>query len=142
MRGMATVGVMTDWFMGVVLIILVVTVIAMLLRRRGGFGGFGGKPATAAAGFEQGTLTVTGISGRGAEDKNQQAYSTFTGTVLGASIPPTDIYGTLVVGAGDSELEVGQDLPVVYKPGKVTSTWRFGSLDPGPLDGGPAAPTQ
>ncbi|MFT3714428.1 MAG: hypothetical protein QM774_00350 [Gordonia sp. (in: high G+C Gram-positive bacteria)] len=109
----------------VFIVIIATALIAMLYARRNG--GFT-KSGPVGAGYEEGKLTITGVSGQGAADKNGAAYNTFTGTILGPSIAPTEVYGTLTVGAAGEDPAVGQELPVVYKPGKVTSSWRFGSL--------------
>ncbi|WP_448221687.1 hypothetical protein [Gordonia iterans] len=82
-----------------------------------------------AAGYENGVLTVTGVSDVGAADKNGQSYVSVSGTIIGGSTAPTEVYGTLVLDVGLDKPYVGEEKAVVYKPGKVESTWRFGTLD-------------
>lgn len=80
--------------------------------------------------FEQGTLTLTGVSDRPDQaDSKGEVYATISGTVIGPSITPTDVYTTTVLNlTGDAWPKIGDDLPVIYKPGKVESSWRIGSL--------------
>lgn len=87
------------------------------------------KPQQAAQ-FEQGTLTVTGVSDRPMEGGSKgQAYATLSGTIVGPSIAPTDVYTTTVLNVeADQWPRPGEDLPVIYKPGKVDSSWRLGTL--------------
>lgn len=96
------------------------------MRGKGGFGG----GATSARGFAEGTLTVTGVSA-GAADRNDDRYVTVTGTISSAQSPPAEIYGRMVVRSSGNEPVVGQEFPVVFKPGKADSTWRLGSLTDG-----------
>ncbi|MGB3697304.1 MAG: hypothetical protein WBA05_07715 [Gordonia sp. (in: high G+C Gram-positive bacteria)] len=110
----------------VVFILLVATTIAALLMQRRGRGLFGG--ADAASGFQQGTFTVTGLGRANPPDKNGHRYCTVTGTIIGPEIAPTEVYGTRVLGPDEVTPGVGSDFPVIYRPGKVDSTWRFGSL--------------
>ncbi|MBM7366251.1 hypothetical protein [Gordonia hydrophobica] len=110
----------------VVFVLLVVTSIVAILMRRGGGRGFGSIDA--ASGFVDGTLTVTGVGAEGAADKDGRRYCTVSGTILGPQTAPTDVYGHLVLGATEPSPGVGTDLPVVYRPGKVESSWRFGAL--------------
>ncbi|MFZ2509724.1 MAG: hypothetical protein WAW85_01345 [Gordonia sp. (in: high G+C Gram-positive bacteria)] len=108
----------------VVFILLIVATLASFLIGRSRSGVRGG----AAAGYESGSFTVTGVSGRGDADKNGAAYCTVSGTIIGAATAPTEVYGTLVLGTGDADPVIGQELPVIYKPGKKATTWRFGTL--------------
>ncbi len=87
-----------------------------------------GGSTTAAAGYAGGTLTVTGVSGRGHADKNGAVNVTVSGTIVGDATAPTEVYGTMVLNTGDRDPFVGQEFQVVYKPGKTESTWRFGTL--------------
>ncbi|EGD55279.1 hypothetical protein [Gordonia neofelifaecis] len=116
---------MPTWIVAVFILLLVVSVVAMIASRRGN--GFRG-PGTAAAGFVQGTLTVTGLGRENEPDKNGQRYCTLSGTIIGPQIGPTEVYGTQVLGPGAVAPSIGTDLPVVYRPGKVDSTWRLGAL--------------
>lgn len=88
--------------------------------------------AQQVAQFEQGTLTVTGVSDRPEEaDAKGEVYATISGTIVGAGIAPTDVYTTTVLNlVNDPWPRLGDDLPVFYKPGKVESTWRIGQLPP------------
>ncbi|MFW0792147.1 hypothetical protein [Gordonia sp. CPCC 205333] len=85
-----------------------------------------------AAQFEAGTLTVTGVSDRPAEaDSKGEVYATISGTIVGPTTAPTDVYTTTVLNLErDPWPRPGDDLPVFYKPGKVDSSWRIGSLPP------------
>ncbi|WAC56266.1 hypothetical protein [Gordonia sp. SL306] len=81
--------------------------------------------------FVQGTLTVTGVSDRPDQgDAKGERYCTVSGTIVGPQTDPAEVYGTLVFGENDPWPQIGADLPVVYKPGKATSSWRFGELPP------------
>lgn len=114
-------------WISVVFILLVATTIVAILMRRSGGRGFGGN-VDAASGYVDGTLTVTGVGSEGAADKDGRRYCTISGTILGPQIPPTDVYGRLILGSSEPSPGVGADLPVVYRPGKVESSWRFGAL--------------
>ncbi|ALG85527.1 hypothetical protein [Gordonia phthalatica] len=114
-------------WISVVFILLVATTIVAIVMRRNGGRGFGGS-ADAASGFVGGTLTVTGVGSEGAPDKNGHRYCTISGTILGPQTAPTDVYGRLVLGSTEPSPGIGADLPVVYRPGKVESSWRFGAL--------------
>lgn len=85
------------------------------------------RPLGASASqFEQGTLTVTGVSDRQEKgDAKGERFCTVSGTIVGPQTNPAEVYGTLVLGEQDPWPQIGADLPVVYKPGKATSTWRF-----------------
>ncbi|WP_132991933.1 hypothetical protein [Gordonia zhaorongruii] len=116
---------MPTWIPVLFTALLVISVIALFLARRGhSFSG----PVDATSGYQQGTLTVTGLGRDNAADKNGQSYCTLSGIVIGPEIPPTEVYGTRVLSADEPRPYVGLDLPVVYKPAKVSSTWQFGSL--------------
>ncbi|MFT3661448.1 MAG: hypothetical protein QM809_08620 [Gordonia sp. (in: high G+C Gram-positive bacteria)] len=84
---------------------------------------------TGASGYESGTLTVTGVGDVGAQDKNGESYVTVSGVIIpvgGAA--PVEVYGTLVLNPSRDRPYLGQELPVHYKPGKVESSWRFGTV--------------
>ncbi|MCT1355957.1 hypothetical protein [Gordonia sp. p3-SID1431] len=98
--------------------------------------------AAKASQFVQGTFTVVGVSDRddeptkSAADKDGNRFCTISGTIVGPETSPTEVYGTLVLGAGDPWPQVGDDLPVLYKPQKAATSWRFGVMPeagPGPL---------
>ena len=94
--------------------------------RAAGAGLFGGG----AAGFVEGTLTVTGVSDQAEQgDKNGDMFCTVSGTIVGPDTPPTDVYGHLVLDANAPWPKIGTDMPVVYRPGKAETSWRFGSLE-------------
>lgn len=116
---------MGTWFTVAVIILLVAT-LAMIFARRSGRGL--GQRVGGASGYESGTLTVTGVSGRGDADKNGVAYFTVSGTIIGNGTAPTEVYRTMLVNTGDPDPYIGQDMFVVYKPGKAATTWRFGTL--------------
>lgn len=113
----------------IVFILLIAATLAMIVARRRGVGMTG--PVGAGSGYEEGTLTITGVGGRGAADKNGNSYFTFSGMIVGEHTAPTEVYGTLTLSDGAPEPQVGDDRPVVYKPGKTASSWRFGSIDGG-----------
>lgn len=115
---------MPSWITVVFILLIAATLASFLIGRTRT-----GTRGTAAAGYQSGTLTVTGVSGRGETDKNGAAYFTVSGTIIGGETAPTEVYGTLVLATGDPDPFVGQDLPVVYKPGKTSTTWRFGTLE-------------
>ncbi len=81
------------------------------------------------SGFEDGMLTVTGVSDVGAADKNNQSFVTVSGTILGVSVAPTEVYGTLILDPSRDKPYIGEEIPVVYKPGKVATSWRFRTTD-------------
>lgn len=117
---------MPSWILALFAVLIVASVIMMVMQRRGGGvggGGLGGGPS--GAGFAPGILTVTGVSGRGAADKNGNAYFTVSGTITGDQTAPTEVYGTLMLAAGEREPVIGDDIPVSYKPGKTATSWRF-----------------
>ncbi|MDF6103734.1 hypothetical protein P9A14_16930 [Gordonia hongkongensis] len=98
--------------------------------------------AAKASQFVQGTFTVVGVSDRddeptkSAADKDGNRFCTISGTIVGPETSPTEVYGTLVLGAGDPWPQVGDDLPVLYKPQKAATSWRFGVMPeagPGPV---------
>ncbi|MBD0859612.1 hypothetical protein IA539_00060 [Gordonia sp. zg691] len=99
--------------------------------------------AARASQFVQGTFTVTGISDRddepanSATDKNGERYCTISGTIVGPETSPTEVYGTLVLGAGDPWPQIGDDLSVLYKPNKAATSWRFGEMPHGTPEQGP-----
>ncbi|MGW6034103.1 hypothetical protein ACWFOS_10590 [Gordonia terrae] len=95
--------------------------------------------AAKASQFVQGTFTIVGVSDRddeptrSATDKNGDRFCTISGTIVGPETSPTEVYGTLVLGAGDPWPQIGDDLPVLYKPNKAATSWRFGVMpEPGP----------
>ena len=75
--------------------------------------------AAKASQFVQGTFTVVGVSDRddeptkSAADKDGNRFCTISGTIVGPETSPTEVYGTLVLGAGDPWPQVGDDLPVL-----------------------------
>lgn len=85
--------------------------------------------ASRAAQFVEGRFTVTGISDRPEQgDAKGERFCTLSGTIVGPQTEPTEVYGTLVLGEADPWPQLGADLPVIYKPGKAMTTWRFGAL--------------
>ncbi|NMO01877.1 hypothetical protein HH308_11715 [Gordonia sp. TBRC 11910] len=88
--------------------------------------------AQQSAQFEEGTLTVTGVSDRPAKaDAKGEVFATISGTIVGPGTSPTDVYTTVVLNlANDRWPRPGDDLPVLYKPGKVDTSWRLGTLPP------------
>ncbi|MDF0528861.1 hypothetical protein P0W64_07925 [Tsukamurella sp. 8F] len=112
-------------------ILIMLGVLAMLFvtwqRSRSG----GGRTMASKPGLEQGTLTLTGVTDRPLDgDRNGDAFVTVTGTVTGPSTAPTPVYLTYAMKLGASWPEVGDEVPVVYKVGKVESSWKFGTLAP------------
>ncbi|GAA2066542.1 hypothetical protein GCM10009722_31100 [Williamsia deligens] len=112
--------------------LLVVLVLQWQRGRRAGGGaaaGGGGLFGGGTAGFVEGTLTVTGVSDPAEQgDKNGDMFCTVSGTIIGPDTAPTDVYGHLVLGADNPWPKIGTDIPVVYRPGKAETSWRFGSL--------------
>ena len=116
----------------VFIIVLVAVIVALVVQWRGGRGGKVLSPG-AAAQFVQGVFTVTGVSERPVgTDKNGESYCTIPGTISGPQTNPTEVYGTLVVGALGQWPQIGTDMPVIYKPDKAETTWRFGTAQPPP----------
>ncbi len=114
-----------------VFVIVLVGVLAMLLVqwRRGQ--GTGDMSADKAAQFVQGMLTVTGVSDRPKDgDKNGDRFCTLSGTITGPQTAPTEVYGTITLGTLAPWPQLGTDMPVIYKPGKAETTWRFGTVPP------------
>ncbi|MGV9711702.1 hypothetical protein ACWDTI_13680 [Gordonia sp. NPDC003424] len=118
------------WLTVALTAILAAVLVAMLISWQRGRnprtldGGF-------AAQFVQGTLTVTGVSDRQDQgDAKGERFCTVSGTIVGPQTNPAEVYGTLVLGDNDPWPQIGADLPVVYKPGKAASSWRFGQLPP------------
>lgn len=115
----------------IVFVIVLIGVLAMLLAqwRRGR--GTDAMPQARAAQFVQGMLTVTGVSDRPKErDKNGDRFCTLSGTITGPQTAPTEVYGTVTLGALAPWPQLGTDIPVIYKPGKAETTWRFGTVPP------------
>lgn len=89
--------------------------------------------APAAPGLEDGLLTLSGVSPRPLEaDSKGQAFVTVSGSITGPSTPPTAVYRQLVVDFAQRWPEVGDQLPVFYKVGKVDNSWQLGGLTPPP----------
>lgn len=108
-------------------ILLAVVAVVLITQFRGRqIGGFKGS----AAGWAQGTFTVTGVTDRPDADSKGQAFCTVSGTIVGPGTGPTEVYGTLVLDEGQPWPNLGSDFPVVYKPGKAETSWRFGELPP------------
>ncbi len=85
------------------------------------------SPVDAGAGQRYANVSLTNTSDR---------FCTISGTIVGPETNPTEVYGTLVLGAGDPWPQIGDDLPVLYKPQKAATSWRFGVMPeqgPGPL---------
>ena len=85
--------------------------------------------ARAGAAYVQGTFTVTGVSDRADQgDSKGERFCTISGTINGPQTHPAEVYGTLVLGENDPWPQIGADLPVIYKPGKASTSWQFGDL--------------
>lgn len=120
----------------VFIFILVAVLVALFLRYRGSSGG-ALKPGQAGQ-FTQGTLTLTGVSERPDEgDSKGERFCTLSGTIIGPDTQPTEVYGTVVFGETEPWPQVGAEMPVVYKPGKAETSWRFGALPQEPDPQGP-----
>ena len=103
--------------------LLIVSMISLYMNRRGtGFGS-----ATADRGFVQGTMTITSAV-VGHPDRDGARNCTVAGTIIGPGTAPAEVYGRVVIPGGSIEPFAGQEQPVVFKPGKEDSTWRFGTL--------------
>lgn len=118
-----------------IVILLAALAVAMIMGMRGRT--LGSRNRSGSAGYVQGTLTITGVTDRPEADSKGQAFCTVSGTINGPETQPTEVYGTMIIPEGQPWPQMGSDHPVTYKPGKVTSTWQFGSLPPAPP---PAAP--
>ncbi|GED98896.1 hypothetical protein [Gordonia crocea] len=107
-------------------IALAAVAIALIINLRGGR-----KPsAEKLAAMSQGTVTVTGVSPRPDRgDANDSAYVTISGTVIGADITPTEVYGSYAWSLNSPWPQVGQDISVRYDPRKVESSWLIVSGD-------------
>ncbi len=104
--------------------LLAAVVVALVVGLRGG------RRLSAAklAAMSGGTLTLTGVSPRPDRgDAKNQAFVTVSGTVIGADIAPTEVYGGFVWSLDTPWPAIGQDLPVRYDPRKVDSTWVISS---------------
>ncbi|SIS04375.1 hypothetical protein [Williamsia sterculiae] len=118
-------------------VILAGLAVAMIVRWRQGRQA--GGPQRFDPSLVQGTLTVTGVSDRPeVGDKNGQMFCTISGTVLGPQTAPTDVYQRMVLPDDQPWPQVGDDLPVVYRAGKVETSWRIGTLAPPPSDEPPS----
>ncbi|WP_019202694.1 hypothetical protein [Tsukamurella sp. 1534] len=94
--------------------------------------------AVAGPGMEDGVLTISGVTERPDDaDQNGQAFATISGSITGPSARPTQVYRRLVMDFGQRWPEVGDQLPVYYKVGKVETSWEVGSLTPPPDSYGP-----
>ncbi|MFT4086540.1 MAG: hypothetical protein QM658_05200 [Gordonia sp. (in: high G+C Gram-positive bacteria)] len=102
--------------------LLAATLVAMYMRTR--TTGFGGGTAV-GAGYAEGVLTITGASDRQPGDRNGQWFCTVSGTITGPETAPTEVYGKLVCGPSESAPRIGEDRPVVFKPGKTATSWRL-----------------
>ncbi|MGV9825356.1 hypothetical protein [Gordonia sp. NPDC003429] len=125
------------WMTVTFTVLLAVLAVAMIMQFRGRR--IGGMKGT-GAGYAQGTLTVTGVSERPEPDSKGQAFCTVSGTIVGPGTNPTEVYGQLVLDEGQPWPQIGSDQPVVYKPGKASTTWQFGQLPPPPVAEPPATP--
>lgn len=114
---------MPSWIPALFVALLIVTAISLFMSRRGrGF-----SSPTAGRGYVEGTMTVTSAV-LGDPDRDGARNCTITGTITGPDSSPAEVYGRIVIPAGSVEPYPGLDQPVVYKPGKEDSTWRFGTL--------------
>lgn len=114
---------MSSWIPTLFIALIIVTAISLFMSRRGrGF-----PAATASRGYVEGTMTVTSAA-LGHPDRDGARHCTITGTIAGPESAPAEVYGRLVLPAESVEPYPGLDQPVVYKPGKEDSTWRFGTL--------------
>lgn len=103
--------------------LLAVTAISMLVSRRGGRFG----TPTGGAGYVEGSMTITSAA-TGEMDRNGERRCTVTGTVVGPGASAVEVYGPILLPSGARVPFAGEERPVVYKPGKAESTWRFGTL--------------
>lgn len=72
-----------------------------------------------------GILTVTGVSKRGVVDKEGKLFCAISGTIIGPEISPTQVYRQFIFQETDSWPQIGAELPVTYRPGKVDASWRL-----------------
>lgn len=117
---------MPSWILVLFTALLIVSVILLKVSRGNGpAGGFG--MASSGRGYVDGTMTITSAAS-GAMDRNGARTCTIAGTIIGPDTPGVEVYGRVVLPSGTVEPKPGEDRPVVYKPGKEESTWRFGTL--------------
>ena len=111
-----------------VMVLIVGGVLSLIAARNARMGGGGFlRKATAESGYVDGTLTVTNAV-QGAADRNGDRTFTVTGMIIGPGAPAVEVYGQWTMRSGGRVPIPGQDMPVVYRPEKVESTWRFGTL--------------
>lgn len=112
-------------------LLLAALAVALIMGLRGrSFGSLSGRQRSQAGGYAEGVLTVTGVSERREPDSKGQSFCTISGTIVGPGTDPTDVYASMVWPQEQQWPQMGSDLPVTYKPGKVVSTWQFGGLPP------------
>ncbi|GEE03915.1 hypothetical protein nbrc107696_43610 [Gordonia spumicola] len=117
---------MPSWILVLFTALLIVSVILLKVSRGNGPAGGFGAPS-ASRGWADGTLTVTSAAS-GAMDRNGERTCTVTGMIVGPGAAAVEVYGRVVLPSGATQPRTGEEIPVVYKPGKEESTWRFGTL--------------
>jgi hypothetical protein len=126
------------WYSIIITLMLAGLLAVLLIQWQRGRAG-GAAPRGNPAAFTDrvpGTLTLTGVADKPIEgDKNNQAFCTVSGTIIGPDTAPTDVYGRFVLPMSAAWPQIGDQIPVTYKPGKAESTWQIaGALggEPGP----------
>ncbi|MFT4199907.1 hypothetical protein [Gordonia sp. (in: high G+C Gram-positive bacteria)] len=99
--------------------VMAATVVALVIGMRGR-----GPSAAKLAEMSSGTITVTGVSERPAQaDGAGNVFMTLSGTIMGADIAPTEVYGQFTQQFSAPWPQIGQDLPVRYNPRKPAESW-------------------
>ncbi|WP_038254730.1 hypothetical protein [Williamsia sp. D3] len=130
------------WFSIIITLMLAGLLAVLLIQWQRGRSGGAAAPREGNAAFTDrvpGTLTLTGVADKPVEgDKNHQAFCTVSGTITGPDTAPTDVYGRFVMPMSSAWPQIGDQVPVTYKPGKAESTWQIaGSIGGGPGASGP-----
>jgi hypothetical protein len=117
------------WYSIIITVMLAGLLAVLLIQWQRGRSGGAASPRNNSAAFTDrvpGTLTLTGVADKPVEgDKNNQAFCTVSGTIIGPDTAPTDVYGRFVLPMSTAWPQVGDRIPVTYKPGKAESTWQI-----------------
>lgn len=76
--------------------------------------GEGAKPAL---------LTLTGVSPTTRPDADAEAFCAVSGIMKGPELPPTEVYQRWVLGPSAPWPALGQEIDVLYRPGKASTHW-------------------
>lgn len=98
------------------------TVLAVVLGRS--LYGRGAPRQYAPDDYGRGVLVVTGVSPRPiAADQNNQAFCTISGYIRTEDLTSVEVYRRTVRDFGGRWPEIGDEIPVLFAPGKVERTW-------------------